>query len=186
MYCQRRHRRRRRNRRISNPAATSLSGGKGRGGIPGLFLFHRGPGRSRFGYSIMRDFDKLSGKPAHRYAWLWELLKDDPTFVLKSMFGAKAAYIDDKMQLCFMAKKEDLWRGVLVGTNKEHHDSLVAEFPALEIHPVIPKWLYLSENADAFESVAQRLVKLVQRRDPRIRVEASTKKKRVGGRGSKN
>ena len=133
----------------------------------------------------MRDFYKRPGESSHRYAWLWEPLEDDPTFLLKSMFGAKAVYLDGKLQLCFMAKREDPWRGVLIGTNHEHHGSLVEEFPSLKIHPVIPKWLYLSE-ADDFESVAQRLVKLVQRRDPRIGVEASSKKKRIGGRKSKN
>ena len=40
----------------------------------------------------MRDFDKTRAKAIHPYAWLWEPLEDDASFVLRSMFGAKAAY----------------------------------------------------------------------------------------------
>ena len=29
----------------------------------------------------------------HRYTWLWEPLESEATFVLRSMFGAKAAYL---------------------------------------------------------------------------------------------
>jgi hypothetical protein len=35
---------------------------------------------------------------------------------------------------------------------------------------VLPKWLYLAESADDFERVAERLVALARRRDPRIGV----------------
>ena len=125
----------------------------------------------------MRDFDKSPAKPAHPYAWLWETLESDPTFILKSMFGAKAVYLDGKLYLCFMAK-QDPWRGVLVCTAHEYHLSLMQEFPSLPPHPVLSKWLYLPETADDFESAAQRLVTLVGRRDIRIGVEGSTKKSR--------
>ncbi len=133
----------------------------------------------------MRDFDNLPSKTTHLYAWSWEPLENDPTFILKSMFGAKAAYIDGKLQLCFMAKAEP-WRGVLVGTSHEHHGSLIEEFPSLEVHPVLSKWLYLPESADDFESAAQRLVTLVQRRDGRVGVEGTPKKTKVAKKKSKN
>lgn len=133
----------------------------------------------------MRDFDRPQKKMAHPYAWLWEPLENDPTFILKSMFGAKAAYLDGKLHLCFMAKKEP-WRGVLVCTEREHQASLIEEFPSLFPHPVLPKWLYLPEAADDFESVAARLVTLVQRRDERIGVEGSSKKRQSGGQKLKN
>lgn len=151
----------------------------------GLFLFRGQRKPVKIIQPPMRDFDNPRTKASHPYAWLWEPLENDPTFVLKSMFGAKAAYLDGKLQLCFMARKEDPWRGVLVGTSHEHHGSLIEEFPSLAPHSVLPKWLYLSETEDDFEATAQRLVTLVGRRDPRIGVEGSTKRKQAGGRKSK-
>ena len=123
-----------------------------------------------------RDFSEPRAKPSHRYAWLWEPLESDATFELRAMFGAKAVYLDGRMQLCFFAKEEP-WRGVLVCTDRAFHDSLRAEFPVLSPHPVLPKWLYLPEEADDFERVGQRLAALAQRRDSRIGVEGFVRKK---------
>ena len=114
----------------------------------------------------------------HRYEWLWEPLADEPTFVLRSMFGAKAAYLDGKLMLCFMARDEP-WRGVLVGTDRSHHASLQAEFPELTPHQILPKWLYLPEAADRFEPVATALVGLARRRDARLGVLPSARRRKV-------
>jgi hypothetical protein len=105
----------------------------------------------------------------HRHAWLWEPLESDPGFVLRAMFGAKAAYLEGKLALGFCAGDEP-WRGVLVCTDRERHAALVAEFPELAPHPVLPKWLYLPESADTFERTATLLVGLARRRDPRLGV----------------
>jgi hypothetical protein len=113
----------------------------------------------------------------HRHAWLWEPLETDATFVLRSMFGAKAAYLDGKLMLCFCAGEEP-WRGVLVCTAREHHAALLAEFPALSPHPILPKWLYLPESTDSFESVATKLVTLARRRDSRLGVAPQPKKRK--------
>ena len=127
----------------------------------------------------MRDFDKLPKRSVHPYAWLWEPLEDEPSFILRSMFGARAAYLDGKLHLCFMAKTEP-WLGVLVCTEREQQPSLVNEFPSLAPHPVLTKWLYLPETAEDFESTAGKLVTLVLRRDGQIGVEGSPKKKKAG------
>jgi hypothetical protein len=116
-------------------------------------------------------------KRVHPYAWLWEPLEGDPTFVLNAMFGTKVVYLDGKLVLCFAASEEP-WRGVLVCTEKEFHGELVAEFPSLSAHPVLPKWLYLPESADVFETVAQRLVELARNRDPRLGVLPKTKRQK--------
>ena len=81
----------------------------------------------------------------HPYQWLWEPLEDDPTFVLRSMFSGKATYFGGKLMLYFTAGEEP-WRGVLVCTDRVHHVSLLAEFPELAPHPILPKWLYLPEG----------------------------------------
>lgn len=112
--------------------------------------------------------------PIHPYAWLWEPLEADPTFVLRPMFGAKAAYLGGRLMLCFCARAEP-WRGVLIGTEREHHASLQTEFPEIAAHPVLQKWLYLPEAADDFERTAARLVSLARRRDPRLGVTPQAK-----------
>jgi hypothetical protein len=93
------------------------------------------------------------------------------------MFGAKAAYVGGKLMLCFCAGDEP-WRGVLVCTDREQHTALRAEFPELVPHSILPKWLYLSEITDSFERTAARLVTLARRRDPRLGVLPSARKKR--------
>jgi len=114
----------------------------------------------------------------HPYQWLWEALEGDPGFVLRQMFGGKAAYLDGRICLHFTAKAEP-WRGVLVCTDRERQAALIAEFPALVPHPVLPKWLYLSEGHDQFERCAEKLVQLARRRDPRFGVLPEPKKKRA-------
>lgn len=115
----------------------------------------------------------------HPYAWLWELLDDEPTFILRSMFGTKAAYVAGRLALCFSAKVEP-WCGVLVCTDRVHHESLRRDFPSLIPHPILPKWLYLPDTTEGFEAIAERLVRLVRGRDPRIGVEpGSSREKRT-------
>ena len=124
-----------------------------------------------------KNFDHV--RRVHPYRWLWEPLEDDPTFVLRSMFGAKAAYLAGRLVLCFCASEEP-WRGVLVCTDREHHATLLAEFPELAAHPILSKWLYLPEAADRFERIAADLVSLAHRRDPRIGITPQPKKPRAG------
>ncbi|MDD3180767.1 MAG: hypothetical protein PHQ04_10520 [Opitutaceae bacterium] len=126
-------------------------------------------------------------KRVHPYSWLWEPLEADPAFVLRSMFGGKAAYLDGRLMLYFIAKDEQ-WRGLLVCTDHIHHPSLCAEFPDLAPHPVLPKWLYLPETADRFESAAAQLVTLARHRDARLGVPSQAKRKprpRPNGRRSR-
>lgn len=132
----------------------------------------------------MREIGRGRLKVVHPYAWLWEPLEAHVSFVLRSMFGAKAAYLDGKLMLCFIAQGEP-WHGVLVATERAHQPSLVAEFPALAPHPVLPKWLYLSDAADGFERIAERLVALAARRDPRIGVIPKPRKPRRAPRPSR-
>lgn len=118
-----------------------------------------------------------SARVIHRHAWLWEPMERDPRFLLRTMFGAKAAYLDGKLMLCFCAGDEP-WRGLLVCTSREHQAALRADFPALAPHPILPKWLYLPEADDAFERAGPRLVALALRRDPRIGVLPGRRQRR--------
>ncbi len=105
----------------------------------------------------------------HAFAWLWEPMAGEPSFLLRSMFGTKAAYLDGKLMICFSDGKEP-WRGLLVATERQHHASLTAEIGDLRPHSVLPKWLYLPDAADSFERSAERVVELALHRDPRIGV----------------
>jgi hypothetical protein len=113
----------------------------------------------------------------HPYQWLWEPLETDPAFLVRPMFGGKSLYLDGQLMLYFTAKKEP-WRGVLVCTDRTRHAELLAEFPELSPHPILPKWLYLPESAERFESAAERLVALARRRDPRLGVSPQLKKRK--------
>lgn len=125
-------------------------------------------------------------RPVHPLQWLWEPLQDDPTFVLRPMFGGRSAYLDGNLMLYFAAKAEP-WRGVLVCTDRCHHESLRAEFPDLAPHPILPKWLYLPEAADDFERIARQLVALARQRDPRIGVPPQAARRRSrSGRGRRS
>lgn len=117
----------------------------------------------------------------HPHRWLWEPLETDRGFVLRTMFGAKAVYLDGRLMLCFCTGEEP-WDGVLVCTDRERQAALAAEFPLLVPHPVLPKWLYLAAEHAAFDRLAARLVSLARQRDPRLGVDPSSKKKRNANR----
>ena len=112
----------------------------------------------------------------HPYAWLWEPLASEPSFLLKSMFGAKAVYLRGQIMLCFMAK-DPPWRGVLICTDRERHPALRRDLPQAKPHPILPKWLYLPDEADNFDRLAEKLVKLVQRGDERIGVVSKPRRR---------
>lgn len=116
-------------------------------------------------------------KQPHPLLWLAEPLRDDPSYLDKAMFGGRAVHFAGRLVLLLYAKGEP-WRGVLVPTEREHHAALIADFPALAPHEVLPKWLYLPERAESFEADAQRLVSLIRRLDPRIGVLPGTKSRK--------
>jgi hypothetical protein len=105
----------------------------------------------------------------NRHLWLLEPIEDEPTCVVRSMFGSKACYFNGLLVLA-LCDKEEPWRGVLVPTEKSLHAALIKDFPALRPHPILPKWLYLSEETPSFESDAGRIVERIRQRDPRIGV----------------
>ncbi len=134
---------------------------------------------------MKRASDRNEPRRVHPYAWAWEPLESEPTFVLRAMFGAKAVYLHGRLSLCFCAGDEP-WHGVLVCTDHTNHEALRREFPRLVPHPVLPKWLYLSDASPDFESATERLIRCVKGRDPRIGVEPKPRKRaRTRARGSR-
>ncbi len=129
-----------------------------------------------------------SPKPPNPLLWLAEPLSDNPSYLDKPMFGGRAVHFGGRFVL-FLVWKAEPWRGVLVPTEREHQPSLIAEFPALSPHSVLPKWLYLPETTPTFEADTARLVALIRRLDPRIGVlpgaKATKKPSKAKGAGVK-
>ena len=117
----------------------------------------------------------IAGK-IHPYAWLWESLESDAGFLITPMFGGRSLYLDGRLMLYFTIREEP-WHGLLVCTDKSRHENLLNEFPMLSTHPVLPKWLYLRDQDEAFEVVAGQLVSLAAKRDSRIGVEPKPRRK---------
>ncbi|HTH59679.1 MAG TPA: hypothetical protein VL689_05935 [Paraburkholderia sp.] len=109
--------------------------------------------------------------------WIFEPFECDETYVCKRMFGCDAAYLGG-MLCAVAADRDEPWSGLLVCTSQERHAALIDEMPALRPHPVLGKWLYVSQYDPAFESVAQNIVALVLARDARIGVEPKPRRSR--------
>ena len=115
----------------------------------------------------------------HPYGDLVEALARESSFVTRVMFGCLACYAHGRLMLA-LADGDPPWDGVLVATDRAHHGALQAVVPALCVHPVLGKWLYLPAAADAFEPAARLLAELALSDDPRLGVEPSARRRRTG------
>lgn len=125
----------------------------------------------------MRELFAAKTAVVHPFAWVIEPLENEPTLVVRPMFGGKAVYLHGRFVLYLTAKAEP-WRGVLVPTLREHHASLITDCPALREHSILRKWLYLPESAATFERDAGWLVGRARARDPRIGIEPQQRLRR--------
>ena len=116
-------------------------------------------------------------KKANSLLWLFEPLEEDPRYLCKRFFSFEAAYLDGRLCLAVVDRGEP-WNGMMACTSREHHASLQDEFPHLKPHPVLGKWLYISQSHAEFESVAAELVAAARKRDPRLGIEEDVRKKR--------
>lgn len=108
--------------------------------------------------------------------WIFEPFERDPTYVGKRMFGCDAAYLDGLLYLVTGDGNEP-WNGLMICTSQPHHAALIEELPALRPHPVLGKWLYISQDDPEFEASVEAVAALVQARDPRIGVEPKPRKR---------
>ena len=83
----------------------------------------------------------------HALQWIVEPLSDKAGYLQKAMFGCQGCYLDGRLVLV-LADREEPWKGVLLPVERHHHESLTNEFPQLSPHPILPKWLYLSDEND--------------------------------------
>lgn len=103
--------------------------------------------------------------------WIFEAFRDRPDFFTKRMFGGLAAYLHERLMMVLVEPTKSgrwQWHGVLICTDRAHHASIVAEFPALAPHDVLGKWLYIDSKADGFEEAMERVARAVARNDPRF------------------
>lgn len=114
---------------------------------------------------------RTTRRPPHRFAWLLEDLRGEEGYVERSMFGCLAVYLHGRMMLALAARGRDPWQGLLLPTDHERQPALRSEHPALRVHPVLPKWLYLAESSPDFEETACALAELARTDDPRLGVE---------------
>ena len=121
-----------------------------------------------------RALERLLG---HRYGDVVEAVTEDESFVTRAMFGAVACYLHGRLAL-LLADGDPPWDGILVATAREHHAALRAELPALRVHPILGKWLYLPAEGDSFEEDGRRLAALALADDPRVGVEPRPRRRR--------
>ncbi|WP_074169490.1 hypothetical protein [Caballeronia hypogeia] len=112
----------------------------------------------------------MPSKVRNSLPWILETLEGDETYMRKQMFGCDAAYVGGLLCLV-VADRDEPWNGLLVCTSQERHAALVKEFPTLQPHQVLGKWLCAKQSEPAFEDVARRITSFVLSRDPRIGVE---------------
>jgi hypothetical protein len=113
-------------------------------------------------------------KPKNPLLFVFEPLEDDPRFFIRKLFSFDAAHLDNRIYLA-VSGGEEPWNGLMVCTAREHHASLLKQFPQLAPHAVLGKWLYISQTHAEFESIALDLAALARRRDPRLGVESKAR-----------
>jgi len=103
--------------------------------------------------------------------WILETFAARPSFFTKRMFGGLAAYLHDRQMLVLVEPTKTgrwKWHGVLVCTGHEHHASIRADFPALQPHRVLRKWLYIDSTHESFTSTMEGVAERIARNDQRF------------------
>jgi len=122
-------------------------------------------------------------KKQHTLQWLIEPLIEEPSYLEKPMFGCQACYLHGRLALV-LADGEEPWNGLLIPTERDFHDSIMKDFNGVDQHPVLKKWLYLSQASEDFETVGSDIVEAVRMNDLRFGVEpkerASKKRRKTG------
>jgi hypothetical protein len=107
--------------------------------------------------------------------------------VTRPMFGCTAIYAGEKIVLIVRQKETDTQdNGVWIATVREHHESLVREFPSMRSISVLGSgttgWQVLPVDDPGFEDSAPRICGLILRGDVRIGKVPKQKRLRPGPR----
>jgi hypothetical protein len=114
----------------------------------------------------------LKHRKAAPYAFVLDALSQLP-IETRSMFGCLAVYVGDKIVLMLREKQKQVEdNGVWLATTRDHHQSLIREFPHMRSIQLLGKevtgWQILPADAPDFESTALRACELILARDTRI------------------
>jgi len=107
----------------------------------------------------------------------------------RAMFGCESVYVGDKIVLILRQKgKPAVDDGIWIATEREHHESLIEEFPPLRSISLFggdTDWQVLPVDDERFEELALRLCELIHSGDPRLgrapksRISGPRKKKKA-------
>jgi hypothetical protein len=131
-----------------------------------------------------KRFDSISAtrkQKTFEHEWILEAFVEQPTFFTKRMFGGVAAYLFERQMMLLVEPTRSgrwKWHGVLVCTSHEHRGSIQAEFPALQPHEVLRKWLFIDSAHGDFESTMDAAAKRMAGNDPRFGVLPKSPKRR--------
>ena len=109
--------------------------------------------------------------------WLFEDLENELSFYTRPMFGCLAAYYNGKIIAVIAEKSDYEWNGLLIPTERENHNKIINQFPTLEVHKILPKWLYLSRNSLNFEDDSLQVMKQIRLGNPLFGVLPKVKKR---------
>ena len=102
--------------------------------------------------------------------------------IIKSMFGAYAIYVGNKIVLILRDKKDED-SGVWIATVPEHHASLKIDFPIMRSIKIFgtreSAWQVLPMDEDDFETSVNRACDLILNGDIRIGKIPKPKKKKI-------
>jgi hypothetical protein len=113
--------------------------------------------------------------------WIFEAFADHPSYFTKRMFGGVAAYVFGRQMLVLVEPTKTgrwSWHGVLVCTDRSRHGRIVAEFPQLDPHPLLKKWLYIESSHAEFERTIERVARAIACNDQRFGVDPAPKAER--------
>lgn len=86
------------------------------------------------------------------------------------MFGCVGCYVEGRL-VVVLADRGEPWQGLLLPVERDVQTGLRHDVPALRIHSVLRKWLYLPEAEPQFEVLAEALVNRIAGGDARFGVE---------------
>ncbi|MCL5022567.1 MAG: hypothetical protein M1497_04225 [Nitrospirae bacterium] len=109
-------------------------------------------------------------KKEHPLHWVAESLAEEPSYLEKPMFGCLACYLHGRLVL-LLSSGDEPWNGLLIPTEHRFHGSILKEFRDVAQHPVLKKWLYLTEASEDFETRASEITGAIRMNDPRFGVE---------------
>jgi hypothetical protein len=107
----------------------------------------------------------------HRFSPLVDRLTSEPSFVSRPMFGCVGCYVNGRL-VVLLADRSEPFHGLLLPTEKAAHESLLRDFPALRVHPLLAKWLYLPHAVRGFAAAAAAIVECIEAGDERFGVES--------------